>query len=302
MKSDKRRFDVKIFLQQMQCRIRDNEVPALSAQLTYYLILSFFPFLIFLIAAIGYLELSGDEFMKGITTLLPVESGGIVTTILDEVTTSSSNTLLSAGMLATLWAASNGINAVIKGLNKAYDEEETRPFWKVRGIALLATLVLVVIILLCMGLLIFGRLIGESLFRLLDYPGGFAAVWGIGQYIIPLVIMTFVFMMLYRIGPNRSITFREAMPGAIFATAGWIIASLLFSYYVSQFGNYTKTYGSLGGVIVLLIWLYISSIILLLGGEINAALAFEREGRQRTAAKSFSLGFPYFQRKNNPRA
>ncbi|GGG20661.1 YihY/virulence factor BrkB family protein [Paenibacillus abyssi] len=295
--NSQRRFQLKTFAEQLYCRFRDDEVPALGAQLTYYLILSFFPFLIFLITIISFVQLSEAELMYAITRMLPDESGSIVTSILDEIRTGRSGALLSFGMLATIWAASNGINAIIKGLNKAYDEEENRPFWKVRGISILATLVLALIILTSLFMLIFGHMIGQQIFKALDYPGGFEILWRAAQYLIPLIIMIGVFMLLYRIAPNRVITFKEVVPGAVFATLGWIATSMLFSFYVSQFGSYTKTYGSIGGVIVLLIWLYLSSIIILLGGEINAALAFVREGKNKTECKTYGLELPFFKKK-----
>ncbi len=230
-------------------------------------------------------------------TVIPDEAEKIVEGIIIEVTSSNSGTLVSFGMLATIWAASNGINAVIKGLNKAYDEEENRPFWKVRGISILATLVLAIVILVAMLMLIFGKSIGQYLFVAAAFPTDFEQIWGIVKYVIPLSIMLCVFMLLYRIAPNRKLTFKEVLPGSLFTTLGWIITSLLFSFYVNQFGSYTKTYGSLGGVIVLLIWLYISSIIILMGGEINAALAFEREGKQKGECKTFGSEFFTFLRK-----
>jgi membrane protein len=200
-------------------------------------------------------------------------------------------------MIATIWAASNGINAMIKGLNKAYDEEENRPFWKVRGISLLATLFLAVVILMSVFLLIFGKSIGEYLFKWMNYPDGFELIWGILKYAIPLIALMAVFTLLYWITPNRRLTFKEVLPGAIFTTLGWIISSLLFSFYVNQFGNYTKTYGSLGGVIVLLIWLYLSSIIIIFGGEINATLAFSKDGKSKRECKKFGIDIPFFSSK-----
>ncbi|QJC52970.1 YihY/virulence factor BrkB family protein [Paenibacillus albicereus] len=274
----------------LYARFQDDEVPALGAQLTYYLLLSFFPFLIFLVSLLGFLNLNGDELIADMIAIMPAEGGDTVRTILGEVSTGGSGALLSVGMIGTIWAASNGVNAIIKGLNKAYDEEEDRPFWKVRGLSLLATVVLAVVVILVVVLLVFGRGIGEFLFEWLSYPAGFEATWAIIRYVLPLAAMVLVFTLLYWITPNRRLTFRQALPGACFASLGWVVTSVAFSFYVSQFGNYTKTYGSLGGVIVLLVWLYLSSIIIVLGGEINAALHFGSEGvEKKRPAKSFGL-------------
>ncbi|MFC4775216.1 YihY/virulence factor BrkB family protein [Paenibacillus sp. GCM10023252] len=294
----KRKLGAIPFARNLIYRFRDDEVPALGAQLTYYFILAFFPFLIFLISIIGFMQLSQDSVIHEFIRILPQETGAAVQNILDEVTANKSQALLSFGMLATIWAASNGVNAVIKGLNKAYDEEETRPFWKVRGLAVLATMVLAIVIVLSMLMLVFGKSIGEYLFEWMNYPAGFEMIWGIVKYAIPLLGMCVVFLLLYRMTPNRKLTFREVLPGSIFTTVGWIVTSILFSFYVNNFGNYTKTYGSLGGIIVLLIWLYLSSIIIILGGEINATFAFWREGR--TKAESKNYGEQLFSSKPKP--
>ncbi|WP_020615906.1 YihY/virulence factor BrkB family protein [Paenibacillus daejeonensis] len=287
------------FVKRMIARFQADEVPALGAQLSYYLVLSFFPFLIFTVTLLGFAQVSGDQFIQEMVMLLPTETANTVTSILDEVAVNSSGTVLSFGILGTIWAASNGVNAMMKGLNKAYDEEETRPFWKVRGISIILTLVLSVVIILAMVLLIFGRGIGSYLFELLEYPSGFESTWNIVKVVVPLLGMILVFTMLFWIAPNRKIRIKDVIPGAIFTTFGWIVTSLGFSFYVNNFGNYTNTYGSIGGVIVLLIWLYISSIIIITGGEINAALTFRREGREKAGTKTFSMDLPWAGKKSD---
>jgi Predicted membrane protein len=261
------------FSKNVYSRFRDDDVPALGAQLTYYFILSFFPFLIFVVSLMSFVQLSGDSVVAELIRLLPEQTGEAIQNILQEITSNSRGTLLSIGMIATLWSASNGVNAVIKGVNKAYDVEENRPFWKVRAISLAATVVLALAILLAIVLLIFGEVIGEFLFDWFDSPVGFGFIWGTLKYVFSIAFMIVVFSLLYWIVPNRKIPFKTAVPGALFATLGWIASSLLFQFYINNFGNYSKTYGSIGGIIILLIWLYISSNIIILGGEVNAALA-----------------------------
>ncbi|ACT03895.1 YihY/virulence factor BrkB family protein [Paenibacillus sp. JDR-2] len=261
------------FFKNLYSRFRDDDVPALGAQLTYYFILSFFPFLIFVVSLMSFVQLSGDSVVAELIRLLPEQTGEAIQSILQDVMNNSRVTLLSIGMIATLWSASNGVNAIIKGVNKAYDVEENRPFWKVRAISLAATLVLALAILLAIVLLIFGEVIGEFLFDWFDSPVSFELIWGILKYVFPISFMLVVFSLLYWIVPNHKIRFKTVFPGALFATFGWIASSLLFQFYINNFGNYSKTYGSIGGIIILLIWLYISSNIIILGGEVNATLA-----------------------------
>ncbi|MBP2115101.1 YihY/virulence factor BrkB family protein [Paenibacillus silagei] len=260
------------FIKQLWVKINDDDVQGIAAQLTYYLILSLFPFLIFIMTLIGYANISLEKNIGQLEQIMPAEAISIIEEILQDVSAGRSQTLLSFGMLATLWAASKGINAIIKGLNRAYEIDESRAFWKIRGIALLATLTIGFVVLLSILLLVLGSWLKTQVFLLVDLPYGFQKLWDLLQYAIPLLVMFIVFTLLYWIAPSRRLALREVMPGALFTTIGWITTSILFSVYVNQFSDFSKTYGSLGGVTVLLIWLYISSFIILAGGEINAVL------------------------------
>lgn len=282
-----RKENILRFLKALITRCREDEVAALGAQLSYYSMLAFFPFLIFVVSVIGFTHLSGDDFMNDLILILPGETGETIRESVMEVTANRSGALLSIGMLTTIWAASNGMNALIKGLNKAYDEQESRPFWKVRAIAVLAIVLLGVLIPIVMGILIFGKTISTYVSLLLNNPQWFAAVWANARFVIPIAGIAVVFLLLYWIVPNRKMTLRAAVPGALFTTLGWIVTSIGFSFYVDNFGTYTKTYGSLGGIIVLLIWLYISAMIVMIGGEINAALAFDRLDPSGEESKSY---------------
>ncbi|GGD48645.1 YihY/virulence factor BrkB family protein [Paenibacillus nasutitermitis] len=284
------------FAQNLYCRFQDDEVPALAAQLTYYLILSFFPFLIFIIAVLSFANLTLQDVIEQIQLVMPELSTKTISSTFSEIQASRSGSLLSVGLIITLWSASNGINAVMKALNKAYDVEETRPFWKVKAYSLIFTFVLALVILFSMVMLIFGRVIGDMLYKWTQLPGSFDMVWTVAQFAIPIIVMAVVFACMYLFAPNLRLRFREVVPGALFATFGWIITSLCFSFYVNNFSNYSKTYGSIGGIIVLLTWLYLSSIIIVLGGEINASLHFDKHGKMKADCKRFSIPFPFFKR------
>ncbi|MBB6633872.1 YihY/virulence factor BrkB family protein [Cohnella thailandensis] len=258
-------------------KFRETDVVSLGAQLSYYLILAFFPFLIFLISLIGHFRLSSDTLMDILVRLLPNATGSSIRDVVNEVTANQSGALLSFGLLGSIWSASGAVNAMIKGLNKAYGEQEHRAVWRVRGISLLATLVLAAIIIVSMALLVFGETIQQELLTRLGAPEHWSRIWSVLQIVVPVVVLFCVFLLLYRMTPDRRLTWSEVIPGSVFAAIGWIASSLLFSFYVNNFGNYSKTYGSLGGVIVLLIWLYLSSIILLVGGILNAEFANNKQ-------------------------
>lgn len=286
------------FLDDLYCRYEDDEVTALGAQMTYYFILAFFPFLIFLMSMVRYTPLTNDEVLGNLMEFFPEASALLITDIIQEIMLQRSDALISIGMIATFWAASNGITSLIKGLNRAYDEAETRPWWKIKGIALLFTMAVAVVILVAFTLLVFGHLLGEQLSRLLRVgdPGHFEAVWHVIKYVIPGSVMVIVFMFLYRYVPNRRLTFRGVVPGSLFASIGWIVTSLLFSFYVNNINNYSGTYGSIGGIIVLLIWLYLSSILILIGGQINATITFNKEGRKKPKCKPFSRRLSFWKK------
>ncbi len=277
------------FLQDLYYRIQDDEVPALGAQLTYYLILSFFPFVIFLITLSAYTPLSREDILSDLISLMPTAVGPLVNDLFKEIIQERSSAILSLGMIAAIWTASNGMMAIIRTLNKAYDVSERRPYWKVKGISIVYTVGLSIVICLAFVLLVFGQMIGRYAFGVLDIPDSFEALWGPLKYILTLVIMCSVFALLYYTAPNRRMRFYDVLPGALFTTIGWVVISLSFSYYVNHFSNYTTTYGSLGGIIILLIWLYLSSVLILLGGEINAALTLDKEGKAKTEGKSFGF-------------
>jgi membrane protein len=273
------------FLSSLLHRIQEHEVSAVGAQMSYYFILSFFPFLIFLLTILGYTSVTSEQILRDLSPILATNGYELVRDFVTETLETRSRTLLSFGMIGTLWAASSGVASLFGGLNKAYEVTERRPYWKVRLISLLFTLVLGFVILLSLTLLIFGKGVGEQLFRFLQYPDQFEVVWPFVRFGVFLSTIFFIFASMYQIIPNRPLSVREVIPGALFSTAGWITTSILFAFYVNNWGSYAKMYGSIGGIIVLLVWLYISSAVILLGGEINATLFFMRDGHYKSDSK-----------------
>lgn len=263
---------VKEFFLHLAGRVKENETTALAAQLSYFLILSVFPFLIFLLTLVTFTPLTQQHILQELSLLLPDTAFSLVRQIVNEVFDASNATLLSVGFLATLWTASRSTFAIIRGINKAYGARETRSFIKLNVIGIIITLALAVIIIFTLSLLVFGRAIGVMAFEFLGMGDAFRLIWPFLRYVIPLLIIFAVFSFLYVYSPNVPLGFKNVYKGAIFATLGWILASQAFAYYVNNFGQYTRTYGSLGGIIVFLLWLYISSLVVLLGGEINATL------------------------------
>lgn len=250
-----------------------HEVFALGAQLTFYWILAIFPFLIFLITALSYTPISEDKSLANLSMFFPSSATTILLKTVHEIINSRSINLLSFSIIGTIWAASNGLNAMIKALNKAYGQKDDRPFWQIRLISILFTLALALVFTISLVMLIFGKVIAENIFNFLGVSILFKGIWNILQYVVPLLIMFGVFCILYAYSTREVIPFKKVLPGALFSTFGWILISKFFSYYINNFGDYSKMYGSLGGVIILLIWIYWSNLLILVGGELNASLS-----------------------------
>lgn len=266
----------KVFLKDLIYKLKEDNVTAMAAQLSYYLILSIFPFLIFFLNVLSYTPIARDDVLHSLIVILPTDTQRLISGLLIETINTSSETLLSLGAITGIWAASKGIMALIRSLNKAYDLEEKRSYFELRGLAILFTLALLVLLIIVLLTLVFGEVLGNKLFDFLGITENFIVFWKYFRIFISLGFMILIFTLLYKFSPSirngKSISFRHTLPGAIFTSIGWVFTSGLFSYYVNNFANYGKTYGSLGGIIVLLIWLYMSSIIIITGGEINATL------------------------------
>ena len=268
-------------------RYNDDEVPALAAELAYYLLLSFFPFIILLVTIVGTSYISNKQILDELARLVPQQAFIVIRDTIDTAGKAANSGIISIGVLTTVWAASNGLSAVIRALNKAHDVKEARSFWKVKAVAVISTIALAFVILISFVLLIFGEFIGGYLVNWLNGTTVLYIIWNIVRYTIMLLVIGIIFAMLYRFMPCCRMKWREVAPGAIFATVGWISASLGFAVYVNNFVNYSKVYGSIGGAIVLMLWLYLSAIIIIVGGELNGYLAFHREGKDKPIGKKY---------------
>ncbi|MFC4319915.1 YihY/virulence factor BrkB family protein [Litchfieldia salsa] len=264
------------FVKDLFKRFNEDEVAGLSAELAYFFLLSLFPFLIFSVTLIGYLPISEIDLLNTVREYAPSGTIDMIEKNLESVLGSHNGTLLSFGVIATIWSASNGINAVVRAFNRAYDVKESRHFLVARAMSILLTLAMVFVIIIALLLPVFGRQIGLFIFSAFGFSSEFISVWNAIRWILSAGILFIVFNCLYLFAPNLKLKLKEVLSGAFFATFGWMFVSLGFSYYVSNFANYTATYGSLGGIIVLMIWFYLSGMIIILGGEINAILNCKR--------------------------
>jgi len=249
-----------------------DDIVSRSAELAYYFMLSLFPFLLVLTQVIIYLPISNDEVLAFLSQYAPPDAMSIIKSNLQLIIGQSHGGVLSFGLVATIWASSNAINAIIRAFNDAYDVEDKRNYFVTRGVSILLTLIMVFVIVFALLIPVFGKVIAEFLFEFLGISDRFLSTWSIIRWSLSFIILFLVFTVLYSIGPSKVVHVKKVFFGSLFATLGWIISSFGFAYYVDNFGDYTGHYGSLGGIIVLMIWFYISAMVVVIGGEINAFL------------------------------
>lgn len=249
-----------------------DDILALSSQLAYGLLFAFFPFLIFLMSIVGYSDIKASDIMNNLRLVIPADAYTLADRAVSGVVRRRSGGLLSISLILTMWSASSGFNAVIKGLNKAYNENESRNIIKVQLISLAFTFAMAIVVMFSVFLLIFGDTNIYFLIKYFGFPENFKILWNFMKYILSIVIMISIFTAVYRFAPCKKHRWIDVIPGAVFASIGWILASLCFSFYINNFGNYSQIYGSIGAVIILMIWLLITAIIIILGGEINSVL------------------------------
>ncbi|WP_078382133.1 YihY/virulence factor BrkB family protein [Sutcliffiella halmapala] len=261
-----------MFVKHLYHRFERDEVLGRAAELAYFFLLSLFPFLIFLLTLIAYVPIKQEDVLGVIRQYAPGDTMRIIETNVLAILSEQHGGLLSFGIIATIWFASNGINAIVRAFNRAYDVNENRSFFMARGVAILLTLAMVFVIIIALLLPVFGREIGLFIFSSYGMSKEFLNVWNTFRFGVSFIILFFVFSCLYLAAPNVRLRIRDILIGSLFATVGWISVSTLFSYYVSNFGNYSAMYGSLGGIIVLLIWFYLSGLMIIIGGEINAII------------------------------
>jgi membrane protein len=286
-----RRLLSKDFLTRVWTRSEEDEILGRSAQLSYYFLLALFPLLLFVITLFGYMNGAGshlrDKLITYLSNVMPDSAFQLVVATIDQITQARSGGKLWFGLLAALWAASSGLNALAQALNAAYDVPETRPWWKVRLISIGLTVAIAVLIISALLIVLYGGRFGNFLAILVNEGSAFTLVWKIFQWPIALAFVFFAFSLIYQFAPNVSAARRGSRlpasdlrrrwlsPGVLIAIILWLLVSLGFRLYLHFFNSYSATYGSLGAVIILLLWFYLTGAAILLGGGINCELESE---------------------------
>ena len=277
----------KQFLKRLWTRTTEHEIFDRAAQLSYYFLLALFPLLLFMMTLLGYFAGESVEvrnkFLSYLARVMPYSAIDLVQTTLNEITQARSGSKLSLGLLAALWAASNGMGAISDTLNAAYGVEEKRAWWRVRLTAVILTVGLSILIITALIIVLYGGGIGERLAAYFGLGSAFTIVWKILQWPIALLFLLVTFTMMYHFGPDvRPKRCQWWQWGTIIAIILWLLFSFGFRLYLHFFNSYGVTYGSLGALIILMLWFYFTGVAILIGGEINSM--FEQRAKAKGEA------------------
>lgn len=254
--------------------VMDDRCLGLAAQLAFYFLLALFPALLFVVALVGYLPIENvlAELLRAVGAVAPQELVSLLESQLDALSEGPHRSLLTLGVLGAMWSSSAAMVALIDALNHAYDVSEWRPWWKRRLVAILLTLALVTFVLIALVFLLIGPDLAIEAASWLGLAPAAAYAWQIARW--PVIVMCAIMAveLVYHFAPNRRSPWAWLTPGSVVATALWIATSFGFQYYVTNFGNYTATYGAIGAGIVTMLWFYVSGVALLIGAELNGVI------------------------------
>ena len=269
----------------------DDEAPELAAGLAYRFLFALFPFAIFVSALAAFVSLAvglgdpTDEILAAVGDNLPPDVASQIAPQLEQVLGQTRPGLLTFGALLALWAAASAISSLMSAMNKAYDVDETRNFIVKSGLAILLTVVGSVGVIFAFVTLVGGSVASEQLVQQLGIDDSVWTTISLIRFPIVLVMVAIAVAVLFRFGPNVAVSFRWTLVGGFVFAVGWVAATVLFSLYVANFANYANTYGALGGVIVLMLWFYITALLLLVAAEVVSVLVKEHEPEKLEARR-----------------
>jgi len=275
------------FLKELYRKTVEDDILNGAAVLGFYLMLAIFPAMIFVLALIPYLPIANVDqaIMDLLRQALPA-SADMFAGVVQDVTKEQRGDLLSFGLLAALWATSTGMYAIMQQLNIAYDVDEGRGFLRARLVAIALSLLFVVLVLGGFSLIVLGGQIQEWLGSRFGFDDALLAFIIVFRWVIILAGLLLAFSVIYYLAPNVELPFKLITAGSVVGVVVFLVASLAFAWYTQSFGNYAATYGSVGAVMVLMMWLYIAGLAILLGSEVNALIQRHDAGGKQNAPES----------------
>jgi membrane protein len=265
----------------------DDDMSTYASALAYQVLFSIFPFIIFLIALLGFLRLSVffSWLRQQAQLLLPEQAMQQVNQVIDQLQ-QPQHGLLSFGVILALWSASAAVRAVMHALNAAYDVKESRPAWKLYLLSILDTAGIAAMLILAAALMVVGPEAMQWLAQQVGLERLFVILWAWMRWPVAVFLMMLTVAVIYYVGPDVEQDFRFITPGSVLSVLVWIAGSVTFDYYVRNFANYSAMYGSIGTIIVLLTYFYISAAVLLFGAEVNAVIEHHAPSGKRRGEKA----------------
>lgn len=276
-------------LRSLQKELINSDTLLVANALTYKLLLAVFPFLIFLISIVGFLEINPEHIVNNLQVYLPNEISRIIIGFVQDITVSSSTGLISTSLIIAVGSASTGFYTLIIGINKAYKQQETRSFFKVRVLSVLFVIVFALTIIVSLIMFIFRQRLLYLLHAYFVIPPSVELFYGALGYFLSLCFIMFAVMWMQKAAVAKDISFRSVIPGSIITVIAWIVASQAFNIYVNNFSNHSVAYGSIAGLMIMMIWLNIICLVLLLGSGINALLDNANPKSQHLTSNSNSF-------------
>jgi membrane protein len=255
-------------------RLLDDSISSTASQLAFHLTFTFFPMLMVLAFILTKIEAPFlfARILFTLRTLLPHSTAELILQVLNDVPADTGWGIFFTGLSLALWWAIGGLHVLIYAINTAYGVTDDRPYWLRSLLAIIMTLLMAVLLVLATALVIGGQWLGLRVSSWFGYHTGFIAIWALLRWPVIIICVMSSFLLLYTAAPKLPISLWRALPGAILGGVGWVLATVAFGWYIRNFATYNRVYGSIGGFIVLMLWLYVGSIVVLLGAELNGAL------------------------------
>ncbi|OON97717.1 MAG: hypothetical protein ATN31_01300 [Candidatus Epulonipiscioides saccharophilum] len=283
---------VKYYYYNLKKRFVNHDVSSRSAQMAYYWILAIFPFLFMIINIISYIKIDSINFMDYVPKVVPSMVAPLVQSTVDSMIAQRSGTGILIGAALALWSTSAAVNTLIKGIYLSYGVVDSRNFIVRKIAGMMYSLLLAFTLIAMVVLLIFGNKVGQYILGFMSgkYPKSYALMWDSTRLMLSWVLILLGSYFIHRVIPRRHIKDRYLWPGVVFTAVSWYVFSYIFSAYIDSFSNYGSMYGSIGGIFVLLIWLYVNGLFIVIGSEINAIILINKNVPYRKILNSSVRG------------
>ena len=268
---------IRINFEKKYGKVELSNITSRAAEVAFFMLLSLFPFLLFTISAIVFIpHIYLNKYITILSTIIPSSAFVVLEGLIRSIIKNRSIELLITSFFLATWSMSKAVKSLIRGVNRSYGVNETRSFFRVLFMSVIFIIMLLFMIIVSIFLLICGERIGKLVFDLIRLDKYFIYIWNICRYIVGISVIVIILVTLYTVMPNTNMKAKDSVYGAVVATLLWILVTYVYSFYVNNFATYDVIYGSLGGIIVLMTWIYLSSWTILIGSEVNARLMYKK--------------------------